>query len=227
MLARAVGLSWTDPFCLLNVMTERPRDKTSPVADGHLAICESCGATVPGYDTVNYGSIEQGSRRLCNPCLNATVAEEMGLEDFDNCRIESMRLTGGDGREHHFHFTTRLLGDRLAIEAFEIQYGAPGGYKFQILGSPDEERFELLSRLLGKMRRALAQTHLVEHEHFGLHIADQRVRGRIAADLLCDQRCPMLIIDGKEVTWEDFGRMLMSFEGWQFRMDLIDRSEEA
>jgi hypothetical protein len=37
---------------------------------------------------------------------------------------------------------------------------------------------------------------------------------------------PCLVIDGQEVSWEQFGRMVMTYEGWQFRMEFIDRSEE-
>lgn len=189
--------------------------------------CESCGANVLGYESVNYGSIEGGYRRLCNQCFNAIVAEESGLEGFDNCRIEPMRLIAADGKEHDFHFTTRLLGDRVAIEAIEIRDGEQAGYRFQILGTPEEERFALLGRLVGKMRRALAQYHLDDCPEYGLQIADRCVRGRISCEFGGDLRTPLLIVDGKEVTWKDFGRMLMSFEGWQFRLDIADRSEEV
>ncbi len=33
-------------------------------------------------------------------------------------------------------------------------------------------------------------------------------------------------IDGREVTWDEFDRMLMCFEGWQFKLNLADKSEE-
>ena len=46
---------------------------------------------------------------------------------------------------------------------------------------------------------------------FGLNIADFLVRGRIDWDPAEDKRVPLLVIDGREVTWEEFGRMLMSF----------------
>jgi hypothetical protein len=42
-----------------------------------------------------------------------------------------------------------------------------------------------------------------------------------------DGRTPLLLIDGWEVSWEEFGRMLMTFEGWQFRMEIGDRSDEV
>ena len=37
---------------------------------------------------------------------------------------------------------------------------------------------------------------------------------------------PLLIIDGREITWDKLGRMLMSFEGWQFKLTVGDKSEE-
>ena len=61
----------------------------------------------------------------------------------------------------------------------------------------------------------------------GLHIADFLVRGRITWDENEGGRLPMLVIDGKEISWEQFGRMVMGFEGWQFKFEIKDRSEEV
>jgi NAD-dependent SIR2 family protein deacetylase len=44
--------------------------------------CATCGQLTPGYDIVNYGSIEDGYRQLCNQCLNAEVAKSDGLDEF-------------------------------------------------------------------------------------------------------------------------------------------------
>lgn len=189
--------------------------------------CESCKAVVPSYDCVHCGDFEQGYRILCNRCFNDLMAEQAGLADFDNSQIESIRLTDVSGVEHQFQFTTRLLGDRLAIEAFEWKDGDRNGYQFQILGTPEEERFALLGKLVGKMRRALATKYLVEEPGYGLLIADRCVRGRVAFDPESESHMPMVVIDGKDVTWDAFGQMMRSFEGWQFRLDLVDRSDEA
>ncbi len=40
-------------------------------------------------------------------------------------------------------------------------------------------------------------------------------------------RRPLLVIDGREISWEAFGRMLMTFGGWQFQMEIGDLSEEV
>jgi len=61
----------------------------------------------------------------------------------------------------------------------------------------------------------------------GLQIADHRVvRASIDWDDAQKGHVPLLIIDGQEITWEEFGRMLMSFEGFQFKLEVADQSEE-
>jgi hypothetical protein len=80
--------------------------------------------------------------------------------------------------------------------------------------------------LIAKMRRALSIRHLIDGEH-GLQIADhQVVRGRIEWDDAHDGRLPLLVIDGREIDWDEFGRLLMTFEGWQFKLTIADKSEE-
>ncbi|MBI3054588.1 MAG: hypothetical protein HYY77_11200 [Betaproteobacteria bacterium] len=79
--------------------------------------------------------------------------------------------------------------------------------------------------LVERMRRSLSVKHLVQSEH-GLQIAGQTVRARIESDQTTDERMPLLVIDGRDVSWEEFGRMLMTFEGWQFRLEIGDRSDE-
>ncbi len=37
------------------------------------------------------------------------------------------------------------------------------------------------------------------------------------------QCTPFLVIDGQEISWDDFGRMLMAFEGWQFTIQSPSR----
>ena len=188
--------------------------------------CEACGTAVPGYDVVNYGSIEAGYRQLCSQCFNAEVASAQGLEHFENLRFDQVVMTDCAGEAHEFHFRTRLLGSMVAVDAFEIKRGDPAGYQFQIVGDPDDDLLSLLGRLVERMRRRLSVKHLVRGEH-GLQIAEQTVRARIDWDETQDERMPLLVIDGREVSWEEFGRMLMTFEGWQFRMEIGDPSEEV
>jgi hypothetical protein len=51
-------------------------------------------------------------------------------------------------------------------------------------------------------------------------------RARIEWDEAEDGRVPLLVIDGQKVSWDELGRMLMSFEGGQCRAGMCDRTEE-
>jgi hypothetical protein len=103
-----------------------------------------------------------------------------------------------------------LFGTGVAIDAFELRNENPAGYSFQIIGEPEADLLVLLGRLvLGrlveKMRRALSIKHLKEGD-YGLQIADGRVvRGRIKWDASNDGQLPLLVIDGREIDWDQFG----------------------
>lgn len=192
----------------------------------NTTVCEECGTAVPSYDAVSCGSIDHGYRELCTGCFNAEMASVLGLERFEHVRLQPVVMTDCAGEKHEFHFGIRLIGDAMALNAFELKAGVPGGYQFEMLGEPDVEPLSLLGSLIERIRRSLSVRYLVSDED-GAHIADQTVCGRIEWDASGDGRVPLLVIDGQDVSWDEFGRMLMSFEGWQFRVAIRDRSEEA
>jgi hypothetical protein len=41
-----------------------------------------------------------------------------------------------------------------------------------------------------------------------------------------EDRLPVVVIDGRDVPWAEFGRMVAAFEGWQFKLEFRDMSEE-
>jgi len=60
--------------------------------------------------------------------------------------------------------------------------------------------------LIEKIRRALSFRHIADGE-FGPPIADQRVvRGMIGWDEAQSGHLPQLIVDRREITWDEFGR---------------------
>jgi len=130
------------------------------------------------------------------------------------------------GVPHEFHFRTRLFGTGIALDAFELRDGSPAGYQFQIIGNPHDDLLILVGKLIEKMRPALSFKHLVNGPH-GLQIENYHVvKGRIEWDDAQNGEIPLLVIDGREITWEEFGRMLMTFEGWQFKLNLVEPGEE-
>ena len=186
--------------------------------------CHLCHAWAPAWEIVHAGTIEAGYRDLCSRCWNEEIAGARGL-DFHHVRFEPSDTPDAAGTVHRFHYLLRHLGDRLSLEAFELQQSEPAGYRFEVVGPADIDPLDLMGRLVKRMRDALARRHLAEGE-FGLAIAETEVRGRIDCDLDSDARIPILVIDGREVSWNEFGRMLMTFEGWRFKLTIDDPGDE-
>jgi hypothetical protein len=97
----------------------------------------------------------------------------MSLESFENVRLRPIVMTDCGGERHEVHFRMRLLGSMVALEAFELIAGMPGGYQFETIGKSDDEPLPLLGRLIERIRRSLAVKHLVRTE-LGAQIADMR-----------------------------------------------------
>lgn len=187
--------------------------------------CSKCRRITPNYDIINLGSIETGYRILCGQCFNAESAKLGGLDKFEHLNFEPVRIVDCEEKAHDFHFRTHLFLPGVALNAFELRDGEPAGYQFQIIGDPEEDLLALFGQLIGKIRRALSLKHLKQGS-LGLEVADQVVRGRIEWDQDENGRVPLLVVDGREITWDHFGHMLMTFEGWQFKLEILDKSEE-
>jgi hypothetical protein len=192
----------------------------------HQVTCETCHQPTAAHDVVNYGSIEGGYRRLCGRCFNLSAASRLGLKDFGHVGFEPVCMVDARGGEHEFHFRTRLIGPGMALDAFELLNGIPGGYRFQAIGEVEDDPLALLSGLISRMRRSLSLTHFEDTGH-GPQVSDRlTLRGIVDSDPDNDARLPLVVVDGREFTWEELGRMVATFEGWQFKLEFRDLSEE-
>lgn len=186
--------------------------------------CAECGQIVPVYDMVNLGSPELGYRELCGRCYNRDAADAMGVEEFEDATFEPVSVRDCTGARHRFHFRTRLFGPGVAIDAFELVGGFPGGYQFQVIGDPSDDLFVLFGKLIEKVRRHLSVRHIVLEQGCASICRDGLVRARITSDP--EDEAPMLVIDGQDYTWDEFGRLLKTYEGWHFQLRVHDKSQE-
>jgi hypothetical protein len=175
--------------------------------------CDACRQPTPAHDVVNYGSMEGGYRQLCGRCFNEAAASRLGLQGFEHVVFEPVRMVDGRGAEHEFRFRTRLFGPAWRSTRSSCAMAARPGIEFQVIGEPDDDPLELLGKLIGKMRRALALTHLEDTDH-GPQVNDRlMLRGTVDSDPDEDHRVPMVVIDGREISWDELGRMVAAFRG--------------
>lgn len=191
------------------------------------APCAGCGKRVPSYDLVRYGSESVGFQDLCSDCFNATVAAAMGMDRYESPQFAPVSIADHKGVTHTFHFQYRNFGTAVSLEGFELNDEGPTGHQFKIYGEPDDDPFSLLTTLIKKIRTSLSQCHLVDGLH-GPRIADHGVvRGQIDIDPDSHDYTPLLVIDGQEITWDEFGSMLRGYEGWRFKLMLHECDEDA
>lgn len=162
---------------------------------------------------------------LCSSCWNKFISEEMGL-DFETIELKPITLRDCTGKQHKFHFSTHIAPSGLSIDAREVINGEKKGYEFSVLAPHGCNQSNLILDLYEKIKRGLAKKYL-ESGNTGKSIKELRVSGRIEWDDSSSGDIPELCIDGERVTWVEFGKMLMSFEGWQFKLDILDRTDEA
>lgn len=187
--------------------------------------CANCQQNLPSYEVVNSVSRKGGTRRLCQRCSNAEVAAFHRVK-FEEADFEPFEVRDADGAIHTFHFSTIFFGPGISLHAFELRDGERCGYQYSVIDKPAAKLQKMHSKLVDKIRRQLSVKHLKPDEHGQIGIASHKtVRARIDWDEAA-RGTPMLVIDGKDIAWEHFGQMLMSYEGWHFKLEIHDQSEE-
>ncbi len=163
---------------------------------------------------------------LCARCYLALVHRESD-PDLDGPEFRPATIYDCEGVGHDFEFETFFGEQRTIVKAREIRDGRAAGYRFWAGGEADADPSALFLNLYERLRRELRQKYLTESPD-GPQIGRQGVvRGTIAWDSERDVDVPFLIIDGQPISWDEMGRMLMTWEGFAFKLEVFDLSDET
>lgn len=165
-----------------------------------------------------------GDRDLCDRCFDRRIAALTGHAELPEPPSPDVFI-GPDGRAHRFLYRLWRAPTGVAAEAEEE--GSPGnGYRGKVLGAPDANVGRLLERLRERLARQVGQLHLEPHPDQGGWIAGgMELRGRL--EWAGEPSGPYdVVVDGRRFTWEEFGRVLEPFEGWDFRLSFEDEGDE-
>ncbi|MDS9472198.1 hypothetical protein [Sporosarcina pasteurii] len=182
--------------------------------------CEWCGT---GEAKIHLTG--ETSSNVCNHCYNALMSEELGIEVEQ--LMESFTMKDDEGNLRTFHVEMRIQPIGICLEAKENK-GL--GYQFAIHGELDDSQSDLLKRLIEKVRNGIQEKQIEtgtfqNGQVFHSMIHDQVV-GRVEFDEASDG-LPLVIIDGKPYTWEEVGKMLMTYEGFQFKLKMYDMTDDV
>ncbi|MES9881077.1 MAG: hypothetical protein ABW185_09370 [Sedimenticola sp.] len=190
----------------------------NPKMSGH---CSACGITVVSRDGVHVGNMGK-SKLLCSRCYNESIAEYLDL-DYKHIAFDPVTLEDQEGVSHTFQFRTHLFSDELSLDAFEVKEDGEG-YEFSIIADAEQDLYISFKSLFERIRRGLSRRH-IEYGDCGDQIKDGLVRGRITSEA-DDPLAPLLIIDGKPVSWDELRQMISTYMGFNFKLEIFDRSEE-
>lgn len=176
---------------------------------------------------------EDGYIRVCLQCYNKDMVESVGI-DYDHIELQPISLEDIDGQQHKFEFTVQLMGDELVLKAHEDTRDDVCAYEFSMVGEYEDGLFSLFSRLYERMINTLNTRHIYKDPETGQWLVqagdggEDIIRGRIEPDTDMDDsiETPLIIIDGKKISWKEFGKMLMTFEGFNFKLQIYDPSDE-
>lgn len=186
-----------------------------------MNLCERCGSA----EVKVHIQGESVSKHLCMNCHNELMAEE--LEVHLEPLIDSFSLKDFQGVSRNFEVERRLHPIGICLEASEtIEFG----YKFAVHGELDCNQQELLTKLIAKTRKGIAIQQVESNvfpngQPYNSIIHDQ-LTGVIEFDENSDGT-PLVIIDGRPFTWEEVGKMVMSYEGFQLKLMMYDMTDDV
>ncbi len=183
--------------------------------------CGLCEKILRPYDSISVAEV--GER--CYRCFNEELADRLGI-DFDNTPIAPIVVTDVDGVRRRFEIRSMLVGTGHAMYAREVRNrDGKGGYRFEILGDLEADAQDLFMLLRERIRQGLSVRHVQQTEHGWQLTQAQRLRGVIEWDPETEDALPLLIVDGRTFTWDQIGRMLMTFEGFTLNAIVEDTIE--
>jgi len=182
--------------------------------------CEQCGTN----EVKVHLNRELDSIYLCIDCYNMIMGEELEV-DLEPL-IDSFSAKDFQGKSRTFFVERRIAPEGICLEATEnLEFG----YKFAVHGELLSNQIELLNKLIAKTRKGISvqqiesdvfpnglEYHTMIHDHFtGLIDYDENFN-----------ESPLVIIDGKSFTWEEVGKMVMAYEGFQIRLKIYDATDD-
>ena len=184
--------------------------------------CDRCGAGHLAHALIQLAHDDEQDEHVCASCFNSAVYAALGIP-YQHAEFEPEDFADARGQQHTFHFLGLARRDGFVVEATELLDGDARGYHFSVLGSYYDSPWRLHDLVRTRVRRALARRNL-DPGPTGPELPIGRdVTGRIDASTAGTR----VVIDGAAMSWEDFGALWRACDGMQFRLQVVEETDEA
>ena len=189
--------------------------------------CERCGKASYGMTAITYGDDDQET--ICTDCFNEEMAEYYGIEDFKDF-IKTYSAVDSDGVPHVFDINKRIMGTGVFWEAVEVNEGEYNGYQFEVQADMDGDQHEAVQKLYEMINKGLLKKYIKVETFQGqklYSIAENEIVGRVEwDDTKPDEHLPLFIINGEKYSLSEFGKIISSYEGFNFKLKIYDPTED-
>jgi hypothetical protein len=158
----------------------------------------------------------------------------MAMEAIEEEKDEAHRRSGGEREvmeETHLDcqgrrrlFRLQIYGGGIAtfLAATEVIDGDPAGMRL-VLRYNEETEPPPYGEIREKIADRLSTRDIVRDPESGdRQVLNGLIRAQITCDLEGDVEVPLLIVDGEQITWEELGRLLMTYEGWGLHIKITE-----
>lgn len=161
---------------------------------------------------------------LCNDCYNNVLSEQLGVALESS--VESMKVKDGKGIFRTFQIEQRLDPIGIIITAMEQE---DHGYVFAVHGELDCDQKALMEKLESKIKQGVAASYMKTETYPNgqtYHsLNHHQLLGRVKHS--DDHHFPVIVIDGKPYTWEELGKLLKTYEGFQLEWKMHEITDDV
>ena len=175
-----------------------------------------------------YVTTAQGeSMGLCWECNNQLAAKYLGitLEPFRNGIYE---FAGIRNKNHKFMIHKIIHPVGIGYQAVEVTGNDTPGFRVEVMDDLDCNQLYLFNKLEAKIKKTIFKRYLktviAPYGNRQTVLKDDEVVGRLEYD--DNNENHKVVIDGQSFSWDDLGRMLNAYEGFQFKLMIFDMTDD-
>lgn len=156
-----------------------------------------------------------GAGPFCDSCGDARLSDITGYPRLP-APPPSEVIVGPDKRRHKIAYRIWRSPGGIVAEAVENR---DGGYRVEVVGSHFSDVPELIAQARSGIRERIGRLELERSPHDGhWEMSGWEVNGRFEWNEKSDLYD--VVIDGRRLTWDEFGQVVSSFEGWEFKLSI-------
>lgn len=168
---------------------------------------------------------DEGQVQLCGRCYSDMVSEEIGV--MLETMPEEVVVNDFSGTRRNFKIQQRLEPNGIFLEATEtLEYG----YEFAVHGELNCDQAELFLNLVDKVKIGVSKRYIEAGKFPNGQTYHSIIGDEVAGRIDYDEKGstgPMIVVDGRPYTWEQLGKMVESYEGFQFQIKFFDKIDDV